>query len=98
VIDPFGDDPIVVTGSHNLSGSASSKNDENLIIIRNSPGLARAYAVHCMTIYQHYRWPAYQDEVSKNKSSDDGFLDKTPGWQAKAQTPDTLNALKFWLG
>src|SRR6267378_6846954 len=33
VVDPF-TNPVVVTGSHNFSGSASSKNDENFVIIR----------------------------------------------------------------
>src|SRR5436190_1142957 len=34
VVDPFGKDPVVVTGSHNFSISASEKNDENFIIVR----------------------------------------------------------------
>ena len=38
VTDPNGDDPIVITGSHNFSASASSKNDENLVIIRGDAG------------------------------------------------------------
>ena len=39
VIDPNGDNPVVVTGSHNFSASASSKNDENLVIIRETQRL-----------------------------------------------------------
>jgi phosphatidylserine/phosphatidylglycerophosphate/cardiolipin synthase-like enzyme len=43
LVDPFGD-PILLTGSHNLGPKASGKNDENLLIIRNAPQLAAAYA------------------------------------------------------
>src|SRR5262249_28277309 len=40
LIDPFGAHPILVTGSHNLGPKASGTNDENLLIIRDAPGLA----------------------------------------------------------
>src|SRR6185369_7564887 len=40
LIDPFSDNPVLLTGSHNLGPKASSTNDENLLIIRDAPGLA----------------------------------------------------------
>ena len=69
VIDPFGARPVVVTGSHNLSATASRKNDENLLIVENCPALARAYAVNCMSVYSHYRWPAYQHDVATSAAA-----------------------------
>lgn len=100
VIDPFGDHPVVVTGSHNLSANASRGNDENLLIIENNAALAQAYAVNCMSVYGHYRWPAYQHEASQQRSSGEdagaGFLDTTDQWQAKAMRPDVLADLAFW--
>ncbi len=36
VIDPFSDSCAVIAGSHNFSDSASSKNDENLVIVRGN--------------------------------------------------------------
>ena len=100
VIDPFGANPVLVTGSHNLSASASEKNDENLVIFKNCPELARAYAVNCMSVYQHYRWPASQhDATSKNDptvKSAQGYLATTDTWQAKRTMPDTAADLKFW--
>lgn len=56
VIDPFSADPVVITGSHNFSGAASSKNDENFIIVKGDPALAEAYAVNILGAYAHYRW------------------------------------------
>jgi len=101
VIDPFGANSVVVTGSHNLSTSASEKNDENLLIIENCPELARAYAVNCMTVYQHYHWPASQAAAKKiraqDASSNKGYLNTTDAWQDKLKDPNLLADLKFWL-
>ena len=58
VVDPF-TKPVVITGSHNFSGSASKANDENFAIVRGNSDLALEYAVHILTVYQHYRWTAY---------------------------------------
>src|SRR5262249_16082887 len=63
VVDPFSNDPVVVTGSHNFSTSASTKNDENLVIIRGHKQLAAAYAVQVMSVYQHYRFRSYVRET-----------------------------------
>jgi phosphatidylserine/phosphatidylglycerophosphate/cardiolipin synthase-like enzyme len=56
VIDPFTDDSVVVTGSHNLGFRASYNNDENMLIIRGNRGIAQAYAAHVLDVYEHYRW------------------------------------------
>jgi phosphatidylserine/phosphatidylglycerophosphate/cardiolipin synthase-like enzyme len=96
VIDPFGAEPVVVTGSHNLSASASERNDENLLIIRNNPDLARAYAVNCMAVYQHYRWPAVQHDA-KQGDTDAGYLVTSDAWQqGRENNPDMKSDLAFW--
>jgi PLD-like domain len=65
VIDPFSPDPVVITGSHNFSISASSKNDENFILIRGDHELAEAYAVNILGAYAHYRWRAFLAQTNK---------------------------------
>ena len=55
VVDPFSSKPTVVTGSHNFSDPASSKNDENFIVIRGDRALAEAYAVNAFSAWRHYR-------------------------------------------
>jgi phosphatidylserine/phosphatidylglycerophosphate/cardiolipin synthase-like enzyme len=54
VVDPFSDDPTVVTGSHNFSISASEDNDENYIVVRGEKSLAEAYAVNIDSAWRHY--------------------------------------------
>ena len=49
VIVPLSEDPVIVTGSHNFSASASEKNDENPVIVRGQKKLARAYAAYVMS-------------------------------------------------
>jgi phosphatidylserine/phosphatidylglycerophosphate/cardiolipin synthase-like enzyme len=56
VIDPFTDESVVITGSHNLGYKASYANDENLVIIKNNRRVAEAYAAHVLDVYEHYRW------------------------------------------
>jgi phosphatidylserine/phosphatidylglycerophosphate/cardiolipin synthase-like enzyme len=58
VVDPFSDDPTVVTGSHNFSSSASQKNDENFIVIQGDRQLAEAYAVNAESAWRHYAYRA----------------------------------------
>ncbi|MDL2407609.1 phospholipase D-like domain-containing protein [Rhizobium calliandrae] len=65
VIDPFSDDPIVVTGSHNFSKSASRDNDENFLVIRGHKEIARHYAINAVQTYNHYRWWAYLEEAER---------------------------------
>ena len=77
VIDPFSKDPVVVTGSHNFSGTASTKNDENFIIVKGDRDLAEAYAVNIMGAYAHYRWRIFLSETNK---SFDGLQDDDK-WQ-----------------
>jgi phosphatidylserine/phosphatidylglycerophosphate/cardiolipin synthase-like enzyme len=59
VFDPFGKNPVVMTGSHNFGFKASSKNDDNLMIAEGNAPLAAAYAVNIIAIYEAYRWNAY---------------------------------------
>ena len=54
VVDPFSDDPTVVTGSHNFSISASEDNDENFVVVRGDRVLAEAYAVNVDSAWRHY--------------------------------------------
>jgi phosphatidylserine/phosphatidylglycerophosphate/cardiolipin synthase-like enzyme len=91
VIDPFSSDPTVITGSHNFSASASSKNDENFIIIKGDRGLAEAYAVNILGAFAHYRWRAFLAQTNRPFNG----LKDHDRWQApmlRAQRRD----LKFW--
>ena len=50
VIDPDGSDPTVITGSANWSNAGFTKNDENLLIIRDGV-VAQRYATEWKTLW-----------------------------------------------
>jgi phosphatidylserine/phosphatidylglycerophosphate/cardiolipin synthase-like enzyme len=86
VIDPFTDDCVVITGSHNLGFKASYSNDENLCIIRGNRGIAEAYTSHVLDVVNHYNWRYKLNEKKKEtKSALKAFTDlgDDDTWQDK---------------
>lgn len=53
------DDPVVISGSHNLSVPASGSNDENFLIMRGDTDLADRYGLEVLRFYEHYRFRYY---------------------------------------
>ena len=98
VVDPFTDNCVVVTGSHNLGYTASYNNDENMAVIRGHRALAEAYAAHVLDIYDHYAWRYWLEQ--KNYDAAWTFLTPSDAWQDSYF--DASNAVKsaelnFWL-
>lgn len=97
VIDPFGEHPVLMTGSHNLGPKASSMNDDNLVIVEGNAALAQAYAINIVAIYQEYRFRAYVAKHSGDGNAWHGLEDDDT-WQSGHLTGDAQSELKFWLG
>ncbi len=97
VLDPFGKNPVVMTGSHNLGFKASSKNDDNLIIIEQSGPLAVAYAVNIIAMFQNYRWNVYVEQHRQDPKVWHGLADNDQ-WQDSHLTGDQLAEVEFWMG
>ncbi|QTD44142.1 phospholipase D-like domain-containing protein [Ottowia testudinis] len=93
VIDAFGENPLVITGSHNFSDSASRKNDENLLVVHKNRDLALKYSVAIAAVYDHYRWRAL---LANGKVKDPG-LDPKPQWQKRKRSGDTLRKIDYWV-
>lgn len=104
VLDPFGKNPVVMTGSHNLGPKASGQNDDNLVIIENAPGLAAEYAVNILGVYGHYKW-LYNESLrtatkakkaaAKSPQYDGNYDDDK--WQSWYTKGDRLKEIDFWL-
>jgi phosphatidylserine/phosphatidylglycerophosphate/cardiolipin synthase-like enzyme len=98
VVDPFSDNCVVVTGSHNLGYAASYNNDENMAIIRGHRAIAEAYAAHCLDVYDHYAW---RYRLSEDKDKAWHFLATDDTWQDGYFSADNQvksAELGFWLG
>ena len=100
VIDPYGTNPVVMTGSHNMGPRASGVNDENLILIQGNRDLASQYAGKIMEIYSQYRWRA-SVQADQGKPRWQGLADDDE-WQIKdpsqAYDKRRLRELDFWFG
>lgn len=98
VIDPFSDNCVVVTGSHNEGYTASYNNDENMAIIRDHRAVAEAYAAHCLDVYDHYAWRYWlsteQDKAWHFLASDDSWQDEYFSSDNQVKSAE----LAFWLG
>jgi phosphatidylserine/phosphatidylglycerophosphate/cardiolipin synthase-like enzyme len=99
VLDPFGANPVVMTGSHNLGYKASHENDDNLMIVQGNAPLAAAYAANIIAIYQTYRWNAYVEAHRQDPQVWHGLVDSDK-WQDSYldENSDDLKEILFWLG
>jgi hypothetical protein len=95
IIDPLSSDPVVVTGSHNFSASASEKNDENLVIVRGHKKLAIAYAVDVMSVYDHYRYRSYIRETLAQGKTPWSYLDDNDQW-LKVELKSKAQEIGYW--
>jgi hypothetical protein len=96
VVDPF-TDPVVVTGSHNFSTSASTQNDENFVIVRDNRDLALEYAAHVLAVYQHYRWLAFVHDQQRKGRNPTAQLVESDEWQARHLKGASRRELEFWV-
>lgn len=55
LIDPLGDDPIVISGSANFSDASTSQNDENMLVIRGDTRVADIYLGEFMRLFSQFR-------------------------------------------
>ncbi|TMU70874.1 phospholipase [Pseudomonas fluorescens] len=64
VTDFTSDSPTIISGSHNLSASASNGNDENYLIIRGDTDLADRYGLELLRFYEHYRFRYFAKKLA----------------------------------
>jgi phosphatidylserine/phosphatidylglycerophosphate/cardiolipin synthase-like enzyme len=80
LVDPLGDNPLVVSGSANFSDASTTDNDENMLIIRGNRRVADIYLGEFMRLYRHF---AFRDWLSQHPDADEvkvGHLDETDRW------------------
>lgn len=64
LLDPLGDDPVVITGSANFSPASVSSNDENMLVIRGDTAVADVYVTEFMRMFTHYE---FRHAVAKSR-------------------------------
>ncbi|MFS8047382.1 phospholipase D-like domain-containing protein [Rhizobium sp. BR 314] len=86
VIDPGQPGSVVITGSHNLGYRASMNNDENMLLVSGHDELSKAYAVHVLDVYDHYR---FRYMIQKGGTHAFSGLSRDASWQDKYFAPDS---------
>ncbi len=81
--DPFGPDPVLVTGSANFSDNSTRANDENSIVIRGDSAVMDIYVTEFMRMFEHYWFRGHLDGATK------GSQDKTQAQLLKGLKPDS---------
>jgi phosphatidylserine/phosphatidylglycerophosphate/cardiolipin synthase-like enzyme len=83
LIDPLGDDPVVISGSANFSTASTKNNDENMLIIRGSHRAADIYLGEFMRLFNHYYFRSYQQRQQAQPGStlyQSIYLDPDDSW------------------
>lgn len=96
LIDPLGDDPLVITGSANFSDASTRRNDENMLVIRGDQRVADLYLVEFMRLFNHFYFRTVATDGGSRGASP--FLDAADSWREKyyeADSPKQKERLYF---
>jgi phosphatidylserine/phosphatidylglycerophosphate/cardiolipin synthase-like enzyme len=86
LIDPLGDDPIVVSGSANFSDASTTDNDENMVIVRGDRRAADIYTTEFNRIFNHYYFRSVTEATAGEPQADldaSLFLAEDDSWEQK---------------
>ena len=94
--DPFGDDPVLVTGSANFSTNSTMHNDSNSLLVRGDTRIADIYATEFMRMFEQYHFRG-----AKKKAEDTNTvitLSETDAWSDRyyaANSEDSFDRMLF---
>lgn len=86
--DPFGPDPIIITGSANFSQNSTVHNDSNSLALRGHTSVADIYATEFMRMFDHY----LARGLAANAAAHSG-LAEDDRWSARYYVPGSKEAL-----
>jgi phosphatidylserine/phosphatidylglycerophosphate/cardiolipin synthase-like enzyme len=82
LIDPLGDDPIVITGSANFSDASTRRNDENMLVIRGDTRVADLYLGELMRLFHHFYFRMVANAIpQKSGKVSSGHLTPDDSWR-----------------
>jgi len=83
LIDPLGDEPMVVVGSANFSDASTTKNDENMLVVTGTPAVADVYLGEFMRLFSHYAFREslqFKGAISDANAQERKHLIEDVGW------------------
>ncbi|HEY5787069.1 MAG TPA: phospholipase D-like domain-containing protein [Microlunatus sp.] len=97
LIDPLGDDPLVISGSGNFSDPSVKDNDENMLIIQDDSRVADIYLGEFMRVFNHFYFRYLRQQLSAT-SAQGAFLIPDDTWTERyydRRTPSYRQRLLF---
>jgi phosphatidylserine/phosphatidylglycerophosphate/cardiolipin synthase-like enzyme len=97
LIDPLGDDPVVISGSANFSDASTKNNDENMLVIRGDKRVADIYLGEFMRLWRHHRFRYIENKLAAAGDAskyEPNYLDPTPQWAELYFKPGTVKFKK----
>ena len=95
IIDPLGEDPLIITGSANFSDASTRKNDENMLIIRGDRRVADIYLSEFMRLFNHFQFRGLvRARAATGPESARSFLVPNDSWKARYYEPGTPKYLE----
>ncbi len=91
LVDPLGNDPLVVTGSANFSRPSQRINDENMLVIRGDTRVADIYFGEFFRIFDHHyaRYVVRKIRDANQSDPDAGYLKpRSEDWVPSHFEPD----------
>lgn len=88
LIDPLGNDPIVIAGSANFSEASTNANDENMVIVRGNKRVADIYLGEFMRLFKHF---SFRESLNFRKPTDPPKPLRTDDWwrESFGNTPES---------
>ena len=82
LVDPLGDDPIVVTGSANFSPASVEENDENMLVIRGNRRVADIYLTEFFRLWKHHAFREWAAKAPSAATARPQYLKPDDTWRA----------------
>jgi len=80
LVDPLGENPLVITGSANFSKASTESNDENMLYIRGDKRVADIYLGEFMRLYSHFAFREWLSTHTDPSNAKVAFLDEQDTW------------------
>ena len=93
LVDPLGDDPVVVTGSANFSDASTTQNDENMLVIRGDKRVADIYLGEYMRLWRHHNYRDIVIKVNEATGKEEhNYLTSSDSWTKDYYRPGSVKS------
>jgi len=89
IVDPYSDNPKVLTGSANFSKASCKDNDENAVLIVGDKRLVAVLTTEFMRMYDHYKSRWYIDKLREANVPLNMHLKDDDSWSNTAFNPNS---------